>query len=367
MRFILLFFTSLTILFSCNQNNMEYIQAKEPEYSEIEYASSFTIEKKETVTIIKVKSKQNEFTYYLSKDSISDNIIQIPLKKVICMSTTHTTYINSLSKSHTIQAISGTKYVNNNTLRNLIETNQIIEIGYESSLNFEQIININPDVIFVYDIGDGTSNAINKLKELGFKTINVTEFLENNPLAKAEWIKFFGAFFNADSKAEKIFNNTKNEYNSLLEKVKLIEKKPKVLSSIPWQNIWYIPGTKSYFHQLVSDAKGDYIINNNEETGSITMNFENVFANSLDADIWINLELVKSKAELKAIDERLCEIKAFKNNQIYNNDAQSNENGGNSYWEEGTIYPHLILRDLINIFHPGVLENDSLIYYRKME
>ena len=38
----------------------------------------------------------------------------------------------------------------------------------------------------------------------------------------------------------------------------------------------------------------------------------------------------------------------------------------NDYWESGIINPHLILADLIAIFHPDVLSDHQLFYYKQI-
>lgn len=44
-----------------------------------------------------------------------------------------------------------------------------------------------------------------------------------------------------------------------------------------------------------------------------------------------------------------------------------NENGGNDYWESGVTNPHLVLADLIKIFHPELLPDHELYFYQKLE
>ena len=51
---------------------------------------------------------------------------------------------------------------------------------------------------------------------------------------------------------------------------------------------------------------------------------------------------------------------------IYNNDNRVNEFSGNDYWESATVYPQRVLKDLIKIFHPELLQHE-LFYYRKLE
>jgi iron complex transport system substrate-binding protein len=53
--------------------------------------------------------------------------------------------------------------------------------------------------------------------------------------------------------------------------------------------------------------------------------------------------------------------------QVFNNDAQSNPAGGNDNWESGTVRPDLILADLIGVFHPDLLRDHQLVYYRQLK
>ena len=40
--------------------------------------------------------------------------------------------------------------------------------------------------------------------------------------------------------------------------------------------------------------------------------------------------------------------------------------GGGDYWESGVANPHLVLADLIKIFHPDLLPEHTLHYYRRL-
>ncbi len=58
---------------------------------------------------------------------------------------------------------------------------------------------------------------------------------------------------------------------------------------------------------------------------------------------------------------------AFRRGRVYNNDLRRNQHGGNDYWETGTARPDQVLADLIEIFHPGLLEGHRLVYHRRLE
>lgn len=361
-------FLVLVFLFSCNRVDTNNVSNGQFQISiKINHAKHFEISENSTEKRIRVfsKDKKQKFEYFLSKIK-SPNYIQIPVKKVVCMSTTHAAFISEIGKTETIIGLSGTNFIHNEKINNRIEKNLIIDVGYEENLNFEKLIKLKPDVIFIYEIGDETSMYINKLKELKFNVVNVAEFIETSPLARAEWIKFFAAFYDEIPKAENLFSQIESDYNNLKLEARKSNNIPTVITSIPMKNSWYVPGTKSYMYNIISDAGAKFIIDDNQEEGSLTMNFENVFEKSIEADYWINLELVSSKKDILAFDERLKEFKSFKNDKIYNYDLKVNKSGGNDYWEKGVVFPNLILKDLISIFHPEILKQDSLLFYRKL-
>ena len=49
------------------------------------------------------------------------------------------------------------------------------------------------------------------------------------------------------------------------------------------------------------------------------------------------------------------------------NNLQVNKFGGNDYWETGLVEPHIVLKDMIKIFHPDLLPDHELVYYKSIE
>ena len=94
---------------------------------------------------------------------------------------------------------------------------------------------------------------------------------------------------------------------------------------------------------------------------------ENVYLRALNADFWFNIGNVKSKNEIAAVDPRLIKLPCFINGNLYNNNKRIKLDGGNDYWESGTVYPHLILKDIASILHPELFSNHDLFFYRKIE
>ena len=102
-------------------------------------------------------------------------------------------------------------------------------------------------------------------------------------------------------------------------------------------------------------------------SASQPLSFEAVYAESLDADIWL-LETfgVSTNADLLALDSRFADFAAFQHGSAWNNNRDENPNGGNNYYEAGVTQPHVVLADLLAIFHPKLLPQRELAFYRRL-
>jgi len=367
---------SLFFLFSCKGKNLEITESQ----SNHSYLTNrFLIEEAENHTRIKVfnpwqKADNIELTYILSSipDRLPDSlsifpVIRIPVRRVITLSTTHTGFIAALGEAGSIVGVSGTGLVNDTIVRKAINENRCFDIGYYPNIDYERILSLKPDVVFLYGIDGSVQNVAYRLREAGIPSVLVSEYLEDHPLGKAAWIKFFAAFYHCNEKGDRIFDKVQKNYLSLRDSVRSANDKPLVLAGLPWKNTWFLPGGKSFSARLILDAGGDYLWKDNSSNEYIALDLESVFMKALQADTWINTGSAETYAEIIGLDHRFRKIKAFRSGSVFNNNARSGAGGGNAYWESGVVYPDIILHDLIEIFHPGILSGNELYYYRKLE
>lgn len=296
-----------------------------------------------------------------------DVAIPVPVRRVICMSTTHVAMIRALDETGSIAGVSGKNYINDSIVRSGIEKGEIPDIGYEQSVNYEKILNIKPDIIFMYGVTGDVTAIISRLKSLGIPVVLNAEYLENNPLARTEWIKFMSCFYNKLDKGMDFFSQQEAAYFQLKEMITDVPGKPSVMAGLPWKNTWWVPGGRSFAAVLIRDAGGSYIWDDDTSDEALPLDIEAVFNQAGQADLWINSGSASSLAELIHMDPRLGLFKPYKNAHIFNNNARLNPSGGNDYWESGVIYPGIILKDLIHIFHPEILPEHTLVYYRKLK
>jgi len=354
------------------------------------YAENFSIQQAGDELILTVHSPWQQadrlsFNYVLKHKSVheqqsdetenrkstsspeDEQVVMIPVEKVVVTSTTHVSFLNELGQSQSLKAVSGGRYIYDSVLGEKIENGRIRNIGYDQSLNYELIISMQPDVVFVYGVTGEIYNHISRFRKMGIPVVIISEYLEKHPLGKAEWIRFFAAFFDMTEKGDSIFRDTRQAYESLNELTSGSDGNPTVLSGLPWKDAWWVPGGRSFAAQFILDAGGDYLWKEDLSFEAIPLDIEAVYNTAVNADIWINPGSALSTEEIISTDSRLAGLQAVAKGEVYNNNARLNKHGGNDYWESGVCHPEMILADLISIFHPGLLKSHHKIYYRKLD
>lgn len=374
MRCSILFLGFVFVAFSCNDGTKTTSRESTVHYT-TKYAVGFDLKPTDSSIIAIVYDplgghNGKQIQYKLCKEPFAacdEYCIHVPIKKAVCMSSTHIGFIGALNADSVIAAISGAKYVNNPRIWERVVRGEIAEVGYEQSLNYELISRLNPDLVFAYGIGTESLSYIEKLKELGIRVALVPDYLENTPLGRAEWIKFFGAFLGKEELANSIFSDVENSYKMLCRQLVGLESKPKVFLNLPFRDVWYFPGAENYFVHLINDAGGNYVFPELTGSNSHPVSTEIAYKAGVESDFWLNPGTANSLSEIADIDNRFANFKAFRNGGVFNNNRRMGKGGGNDFWELGVVRPDFILSDLIKIFHPTLPLTDSLYFYKKLE
>ena len=345
----------------------------------IAYAKGFRIVEFPGYTKINVHNpwqgaENISFTYYLvncendiPKELIGEIVIRTPVKRIVCLSTTHIALLEFVDEISSLVGMSSPQFVTNKEVINALNNGEIIDVGYEKKLDFEKIVHLNPDLVLAYGIGSEVTGYMKKLNELGITVVLNGEDLEKEPLAKAEWVKFIAAFYNKENVASRKFDKMTQQYNFLKDIASKEKDKPLILTGLPWKGAWYVPGGDSFAAQFIKDAGGSYLWNKNRSTEAIPLDLETVYEKALKADFWINPGAASSIKDILLVDKRLGGLDVIQTGMIFNNNAVVNKKGGNDYWESGVTNPHLILKDLVKIFHPELLPDHNFVYYKKVE
>ncbi|MCF8379650.1 MAG: ABC transporter substrate-binding protein [Bacteroidales bacterium] len=339
----------------------------------------FQLQKYDTFTLLLVNDAwQNashvSFKYVLADsfafvpDSLHNyTFIKTPVKRVIVFSTTHIGFLLAIEEGESIIAASGRNYIYNNELKAKAGRNEIKEIGFAPGINYESIVELNPDLIFIYGIESSVTGIISRLQSAGIPCVIIGDYLENHPIAKMEWIKVFASFYHKNELADSIYSDVSEKYNKLCQLTETrLTSRPTVMLGLPWKDSWNMAGGRSFTAKLIGDAGGDYLWADTDNDEFLPLGIESVISTALNADYWLNTGSARSLDDIKSRDKRYTAFKAWENHSLYNNDKQFNGES-NNFWEKGVVEPHLILRDLIKIFHPEILPEDDFVYYRRLE
>lgn len=380
MRIVLSFALIIIILFCCCRHEKKghiHDHLTDNLSVSVKYAKGFDLTNQgsfQTLTIYNPwqKAKNISYRYHLctSDTSIDDpakeTVIKVPVKKVICLSTTHIGFIEYVEELESIAGLSGSRYVSNPYLLDQINQGNVYDIGYDEGINYELILKLQPDLVIAYGVSGNETGFSEKLKELGIQVLFVAEYLEENPVAKMEWVKVFAALYHKENEVSEKYDSAVDRYYSLVRKVSGLRHRPTVLLGLPWRGTWYISGGDSYIAQLISDAGGDYLWSNSRFRDSKPMSLETIFSKAYEAEFWLNTGVAGSISEILDIDERFESLVCIRNGKVYNNNNLINTQGGNEYFEKGVVEPDVILADLITILHPEILPSHQLKYYQRL-
>jgi iron complex transport system substrate-binding protein len=377
-NFISIFFLTISIVFSCAKYKAKE-ETKTPLKNAIKYAKGFNIlslngfqqlqiktayQQVNKTTTYKVHKKNKSIETIISKHN---EIIRIPIQKIVVTSTTHIPMIEMLQEETAIVGFPNIQYISSKKTNDLIKKGHILEVGKENSLNTEILLNLQPELVVGYNISN-VDKSLSTIKRAGIPVIYNGDWLEKTPLGRAEWIKFFGLLFDKEKQADSIFKKIEGNYQNAKISAGKATRKPSILSGAIMSNdIWNLPAGESFVAQFLKDAHLNYLWKNTNGKGSLSLSFESVFDKGKDAEFWISPGYFSSKEQLLKSNEIYAEFAAFKNDKIYTTSTKKGITGGVLYYELGPTRPDLILKDLIKITHPELLPSYNLTFFEKMQ
>jgi iron complex transport system substrate-binding protein len=291
--------------------------------------------------------------------------VAVPIESIVTMSTTLLPHLEKLDELGTLVGIDSLAYVYSQQVRELGASGDVAEVGSGSTVDVERVLTLDPDIALVNSYG-GEWDADPYLIRAGVPTVVAGDWVEETPLGRAEWILFTALFYDKLDEGRELFRAIEAEYTALAAQAREQSAKPTVLINAPYQGTWYVSGGQSYAAAFIRDAGGEYVWSDDPTTGALYLDFETVFAEAADADIWINPGTWSSLADGRAEDERFTRFEAFAAGRVYNNNARVAEGGGIDYFESGAANPHVVLKDLIWAFHPELVPDYTPYYYHRL-
>lgn len=367
--------------FSCKkqpQNLGRATSSDSKNYEEIaiSYATGFRIQTTQTGYYLTIKDpwpdSQKEYTYKIVRsaqregipESDAPVIIKSPIQKIILTSTTHIPPVSLLDEAQSIIGYPGTDYISDKQVRRLIDKGTITELGTDQSMSVERVVSLQPQLVMGYGV-TGENPTYTQIQNAGIPVLFNGDWTEQHPLGRAEWIKVFGILYNKEAEANRIFKQIEADYIAT-QKLVATQRQPEVIAGATYKDVWYLPYGNSWQGKLINDAAGNYIYKDLKGTGSIAYNMERLIKDGQQATIWIAPGQYTSYKAMLADQPAYALFTAFKNKQVYTFGLTKGAKGGVTYYEEASMRPDIVLKDLVTILHPELQLNHKIYFFKPL-
>jgi len=363
----------LTLLFSCKNDQKSVVaEVKTNTESTLKYAKGFDIQHFKNYTKLTIKAPyQNStetFEFVLTKTKLNHdlNTIKIPANSIVVTSTTHIPMLELLNVEDKLIGFPNTDYISSPKTRSLIDNGFIKELGHEESINTELLLDLKPNLVVGFSL-NSNNKMFSVIQKLGIPVILNGDWMEETPLGRAEWIKFFGVLFDKEKLADSLFNDIEKNYLEAKKIASKAKENPTVISGGLFKDVWNLPAGDSFEAAFLKDANTNYLWKDSKGKGSLSLNIENVFEKGKDAELWISPSYYKTLEQLKNASDIYAKFNAFQNKNIFTYVNKQGEKGGIIYFELAPARPDLVLKDLIKIAHPELLKDYKLTFYERLK
>lgn len=305
----------------------------------------------------------------LPPDLPPGTIVRTPLRRSVIFTTVHCSLLMMLQRQESIAGVADLKYIKIPYIHEQVDKGHIVDCGDGMSPVIEKIIDLHPDAIFLSPFEN--SGGYGKVEDIDIPIIECAEYMEPSPLARAEWMRFYGLLFGCEHEADSLFAVVDSSYQALraMPKQKLTrqpesEAYPSVILDKVTGSVWYVPGGKSTIGQMIRDAGGRYPWAADEHSGSVSLPFETVLEKAGECDVWLfrfSSDHLVTYQELLAEHHGYSQFNAFRKHQVYGCNVELSQ-----FYEESPFRPDFLLSDFIKILHPDILNLPPLRYYQKL-
>lgn len=289
-------------------------------------------------------------------------IIRIPILRAAVYTSVHSSLVEQIGCLENICGVCDVPYLTSGIVRKAVADGSIADLGSSTSPDIEQIIDLQAEIIIASPLENLSYGAAEKI---GVPIVEAADYMENHPLGRTEWVKFFGLLFGREALTDSLYNATAAHYKQLKDLAASADRKPSLLLEMKYGPSWGVPSGVSYIGVLQADAGANYIFRDiSRSSGCVQLSMEEVFDKAGDADFWLfkyNAPDEITYDGLQADCPMYAKFKAFREKRIYA--CNSNDN---PYYDDVTLHPDLILEDLIAIYHPGILSDHVFRYYRPL-
>lgn len=289
-------------------------------------------------------------------------LVRTPVRKIVVYTSVHLSILNALGVKDDIVGVCEVQYIKSPEMKKRIGEGLISDLGNSMSPNIEKMIALEAEVIFASPFENAGYGSV---ETTGISIIECADYMENEPLGRAEWIKFFGLLTGMETRADSLFRETERRYLELKKLTGGVQYRPRLMVGKKYGLPWNVASGESFMASLYKDAGADYIFRYLPGTGGTPLSFETILEKAVDADIWLlqyNLDEDMTYDALRSEYSPYSHFGAFRNRNIYGCNTSTS-----FFYEEVGMNPDYLLADLIALFHPELLPKHKPRYFFPLE
>ena len=298
----------------------------------------------------------------LTGDLAGAQVVTTPVTSLYSASTTHLPFLVELDALDALTGVGTKGFISEKQVQDRVAEPGVVEFSPTGTIDAETVIAGKPQVLITAGYDDPAYAVISTA---GIPVVANADWLENDPLGRAEYLKFFAALTGTEQQAADAFATVEQSYQQIAASAANAGTVA-VVPGQPFQGTWYIPGGDSYTNRLIEDAGGTTAWADDTTTGSIPADLETVLAKAGTAPVALASTTWTTQAEALADEPRLAEFTAYQTGNAWNAAKDVTAGGGNNFYELGVARPDLVLGDLVAILHPELAPNHDFAFYLQL-
>jgi len=289
-------------------------------------------------------------------------VVRVPLSRSVVFTTVHCALLQMLGQKRRIAGVADLRYIKIPYIHEQVRQGRIADCGDGMSPVIEKIIDQRPDAILLSPFEN--SGGYGKVEEIGVPLVECAEYMEETPLGRAEWMRFYGMLYGCEREADSLFAVVDSSYHALRRLAATSAVQRSVMLDKVTGSVWYVPGGHSTIGRMLRDAVCHYPWAQDRHSGSVSLPFETVLERAGECDVWLfrfSSDHLISYSELLAEHHGYDQFRAFRHREVYGCNVDRS-----LFYEESPFRPDFLLSDFIHILHPDIRNLPPLRYYQKL-
>ena len=376
-RFVLFFLACVAFFYSCSNGTSSNVDTI---LFQPKYAKGFRVVKSGNDTLIQFLSHSHSHSHSDSPTvSHSVSLSQINPERIALLSTTHSYFMNALDGMKNVCGVTYADRIQIEKLQAQIANGRTQNLTTNGDVNQEDLLMLNPTVLF--SVPFEPTQYQKKLPNCS--VIPTSEYLEEHPLGKAEWIYVFGYVLRKDVLARELFLEIENEYIGAAQghaeghsegamqghsegamqghsegamqgasqgasqgpSVDLTSEpsaRPKVFFATNNGSDWTVANNQSYWAILLKDAGAEYV-GSTEGKGNLNFDKERMLFALNEADAYGELVYFPntSNVSLSQLHPEFMQSGPFQHKKLFLCNAADN-----GFFDKAMLEPHILLQEL---------------------